>query len=424
MNRNVDPPSQQTAASVGKPRAALRFVWTHRWFALAVLAALSIGVWQAGRVLLGPAVVVDRVGRGVLVQTVVASGHVETPFRVEIGAQVTGVVAEVLVQEGQTVREGQRLIELRPEELRANLVQAEGAVAQAEARLRQLAELTLPMAREALIQTRVTLRTAQAAYDRTAELFRNGNATRVAYDEAQRALDVARTQVRTAELQEFTASPGGSDEVLARTQLAQAHATLDTARARLSYATIVSPRDGLLISRNVERGAVVQPGKTLLVLAPAGETQLVMQIDERNLGLIEIGQKAVASADAFPNRRFEAYVSFVNPAVDIARASVEVKLTVPDPPAYLRQDMTVSVDVEFARRDDALVLPARAVRDMQSGRAWILVLRDGRAVRRPVRVGIRGQSQVEILEGAGEGDLAVPVNAGVVTGQRLRPVVP
>jgi HlyD family secretion protein len=86
--------------------------------------------------------------------------------------------------------------------------------------------------------------------------------------------------------------------------------------------------------------------------------------------------------------------------------------------------MTVSVDVEFARRDDALVLPARAVRDMQSGRAWILVLRDGRAVRRPVRVGIRGQSQVEILEGAGEGDLAVPVNAGVVTGQRLRPVVP
>ncbi|MCO4052679.1 MAG: efflux RND transporter periplasmic adaptor subunit [Bosea sp.] len=424
MNRNVDPPSQQTAASVGKPRAALRFVWTHRWFALAVLAALSIGAWQAGRVLLGPAVVVDRVGRGVLVQTVVASGHVETPFRVEIGAQVTGVVAEVLVQEGQTVREGQRLIELRPEELRANLVQAEGAVAQAEARLRQLAELTLPMAREALIQTRVTLRTAQAAYDRTAELFRNGNATRVAYDEAQRALDVARTQVRTAELQEFTASPGGSDEVLARTQLAQAHATLDTARARLSYATIVSPRDGLLISRNVERGAVVQPGKTLLVLAPAGETQLVMQIDERNLGLIEIGQKAVASADAFPNRRFEAYVSFVNPAVDIARASVEVKLTVPDPPAYLRQDMTVSVDVEFARRDDALVLPARAVRDMQSGRAWILVLRDGRAVRRPVRVGIRGQSQVEILEGAGEGDLAVPVNAGVVTGQRLRPVVP
>jgi HlyD family secretion protein len=424
MNRNVDPPSQQTAASVGKPRAALRFVWTHRWFALAVLAALSIGAWQAGRVLLGPAVVVDRVGRGMLVQTVVASGHVETPFRVEIGAQVTGVVAEVLVQEGQTVREGQRLIELRPEELRANLVQAEGAVAQAEARLRQLAELTLPMAREALIQTRVTLRTAQAAYDRTAELFRNGNATRVAYDEAQRALDVARTQVRTAELQEFTASPGGSDEVLARTQLAQAHATLDTARARLSYATIVSPRDGLLISRNVERGAVVQPGKTLLVLAPAGETQLVMQIDERNLGLIEIGQKAVASADAFPNRRFEAYVSFVNPAVDIARASVEVKLTVPDPPAYLRQDMTVSVDVEFARRDDALVLPARAVRDMQSGRAWILVLRDGRAVRRPVRVGIRGQSQVEILEGAGEGDLAVPVNAGVVTGQRLRPVVP
>jgi HlyD family secretion protein len=230
--------------------------------------------------------------------------------------------------------------------------------------------------------------------------------------------------VRTAELQVFTASPGGSDEVLARTQLAQAQASLASARARLSYATIVAPRDGVLISRSVERGAVVQPGRALLILAPTGETQLVLQIDERNLGLIALGQKAVASADAFPNSRFEAVVSFVNPAVDIARASIEVKLTVPQPPPNLRQDMTVSVDIEVARREGALVLPARAVRDALSGNPWIMGLSNGRAAKRPVRVGIRGQSQVEILEGAAEGDVAVPISAGVATGQRLRPVAP
>lgn len=401
-----------------------RFLWRHRWFVLTTFAMLALGGWQAARIVIGPAVVVDHVARGDLVQTVVASGHVETPFRVEIGAQITGVVADVLVRQGQAVAEGQALIALQPQELRAGVVQAQGAVAQAEARLRQLADLTLPTARQALVQAQATMRTAQSTYERSAELFRNGNATRVAYDEAQRALDIARTQVRTAELQVFTAGPGGSDEVLARTQLDQARANLDIATVRLSYATIAAPRAGLLISRSVERGAVVQPGRALLVLAPLGETQLVIQIDERNLGLIRTGQQALVSADAFPDRLFGAVVSFINPAIDIARASVEVKLTVPDPPADLRQDMTVSVDIEVARRGATLVLPARSLRDAQSGRPWIMGVRDGRAVRQDVRTGIRGPGQIEIIEGAKEGDAAVPLNAGLVTGQRFRSLPP
>jgi HlyD family secretion protein len=391
---------------------------------LAVVIASVFGVWQAARAMIGPTVVVDQAQRGDLVQTVVASGHVETPFRVEIGSQITGAVSEVTVEEGQRVAQGQELVRLAAQELRAAVIQAEGSVAQAEARLRQLAELALPLARETLAQARATFRTAQATFDRTAELARHGNATRVALDEAQRAFDVARTQVNSAELQVFTVSRGGSDEVLARTQLDQARANLETAQARLGYATITAPRAGILISRNVERGTVAQPGRTLLVLAPAGDIQLVLQIDERNLGLITLGQEALASADAYPERKMSARVSYINPAVDIARASVEVKLVVPDPPPYLRQDMTVSVDIEVARRDNALVLPARSVRDIQSSRPWVMGVRNGRTYRQDVRIGLRGNAQVEIVEGMEPGAIAVPVNAGVVTGQRLRPVTP
>ncbi|TIP31650.1 MAG: HlyD family efflux transporter periplasmic adaptor subunit, partial [Mesorhizobium sp.] len=76
-------------------------------------------------------------------------------------------------------------------------------------------------------------------------------------------------------LQVYTSRPGGSDYVMAETALNQAEANLATAKARLGYATIRSPRDGVLITRNVERGAVVQPGTTLLVLAPSGDTELV-----------------------------------------------------------------------------------------------------------------------------------------------------
>nr|WP_272904325.1 efflux RND transporter periplasmic adaptor subunit [Xanthobacter agilis] len=384
----------------------------------------TLGAWQAGRVILGPAVVVEPVQRGDLVQTVVASGHVETPYRVEIGAQITGMVADVLVEEGQSVTHGQPLVSIAREELNAVFVQAHGAVAQAEARLRQLTELTLPVARENLAQAQALLKNAQATFDRTSELANHGNATRAALDDAQRALDQARAQVNAAQFQVYTASPGGSDDVMARTQLDQANATLEAARSRLAYATITAPRDGVLISRSVERGTIVQPGRTLLVLAPAGDTQLVVDVDERNLGMIALGQPALASADAYPNQRFAAKVTYINPGIDITRATVEVKLTVPDPPAYLRQDMTVSVDIETARSAGVLVLPRRAIRDLQSGRPWVLAIRDGRAYRQPVTLGLVGNTRIEILDGLKAGDAAIPEGAGVVIGQRVRPVLP
>ncbi|WP_370877862.1 efflux RND transporter periplasmic adaptor subunit [Xanthobacter agilis] len=399
-------------------------LWAHRWLVLVALALATLGAWQAGRVILGPAVVVEPVQRGDLVQTVVASGHVETPYRVEIGAQITGMVADVLVEEGQSVTHGQPLVSIAREELNAVFVQAHGAVAQAEARLRQLTELTLPVARENLAQAQALLKNAQATFDRTSELANHGNATRAALDDAQRALDQARAQVNAAQFQVYTASPGGSDDVMARTQLDQANATLEAARSRLAYATITAPRDGVLISRSVERGTIVQPGRTLLVLAPAGDTQLVVDVDERNLGMIALGQPALASADAYPNQRFAAKVTYINPGIDITRATVEVKLTVPDPPAYLRQDMTVSVDIETARSAGVLVLPRRAIRDLQSGRPWVLAIRDGRAYRQPVTLGLVGNTRIEILDGLKAGDAAIPEGAGVVIGQRVRPVLP
>ncbi|HZX86722.1 efflux RND transporter periplasmic adaptor subunit [Bradyrhizobium symbiodeficiens] len=411
-----------------KRRFSVASLWSgclsHKWFILVVVVLLGLGGWQSARTILGPAIVVDQVKRGHLIETVVASGHVETPFRVEIGSQLTGTVQEVLVQQGEKVTKGQPLISLESRELKASVVQAQGAVAQAEARIRQIEELTRPSADEALTQAKATLLNAQKTYDRTAQLEHNGYATRAALDDAQKTLDVARAQMRSAQFQVYTASPGGSDYVMAQTLLNQARANLDTAESRLNYATIAAPRDGVLITRSVERGTVVQPGKALLVLAPAGDSQLVLQIDERNLGRIALGQKAVASADAYPDRRFPAVITYINPGVDISRASVEVKLTVVDPPDYLRQDMTVSVDIEVAAKDDALVLPLRSVHDVLSGAPWVLGIKDGRASQRPVKIGLRGNSHVEITDGLAAGDVAIPQNSGVLTGQRLRPVLP
>lgn len=428
LRRMTQQMAQQAMALPQKDPPVFSAVWSaivaHRWFILAVTLTIGVGGWQAMRLILGPAVAVDQVRHGSLIETVVASGHVETPYRVEIGSQITGTVEEVLVREGERVTKGQPLISLESRELKAAVVQARGAVAQSEARMRQLDELTLPSAQEALTQAKANLLNAQQTFDRTSKLAQDGFATRAALDDAQKTLDVARAQMRAAEFQVYTASPGGSDYVMAQTLLNQAHANLETAESRLGYATITAPRDGVLITRAVERGSVAQPGKALLVLAPAGEVQLVLQIDERNLAKIAIGQKAVASADAYPDRRFPASITYINPGIDISRASVQVKLTVDAPPDYLRQDMTVSVDIEVAARNDTLVVPLRSVHDALSGEPWVLGIKDGRAARRPVRLGLRGNALVEILDGMTENDAAIPLNSGVLTGQHVRPVLP
>jgi HlyD family secretion protein len=145
-----------------------------------------------------------------------------------------------------------------------------------------------------------------------------------------------------------------------------------------------------------------------------------VQVDEKNLGLIEVGQKALASADAFPKDRFAAEIIYINPGVDLQRASVEVKLGVPDPPAYLRQDMTVSVDIETLRHDQTLVVPATTIRGASSGNPWVMKADGAHARHQPVKLGIMSAGKAEILEGLREGDLIFPAAAALRNGARVR----
>jgi HlyD family secretion protein len=398
-------------------------LWTLRWRILAGLAAAAVAGYLLFVWLFGPKVEVAKVVRRDVVHTVVASGRVQTPYRVEIGSQIVGTVAEVPVEQGQAVQAGQTLIALEASEAQAGVKQAEVAVAQAEARLRQLRELQLPVADQTLRQAEANLANARVQFDRNKRLYESGYVGKSVLDDSQRNLEVAQTQVDTARKQVETARPSGSDYALAVTALEQARASLQLARAKLAYTTIRAPAAGTLIARDVERGDVVQPGKVLMVLSPAGETQLVLQIDERNLAKLKLGQKALASADAYPAQKFPAELVYINPGIDAQRATVEVKLSVPDPPQYLRQDMTVSVDIEIERHADTLALAADAVHGATGPAPWVLQVKNGRAVRQAVKLGLRGEGTVEILEGLAAGDVVVPTgNPRVKAGQRVRPV--
>jgi HlyD family secretion protein len=158
-----------------------------------------------------------------------------------------------------------------------------------------------------------------------------------------------------------------------------------------------------------------------MALSPAERTEIVIDVDEKNLARLEVGQGAVVSADAFPDRHFPARVTYVNPAVNAATAAVEVKLRVLDPPSFLRQDMTVSVDILSATRRGATVIPADAVRQSSGGQAYVLMLNHGRTQRRPVRIGLTSGGIAEVLQGLEPGNLVLPSMVKVSPGQRVRP---
>ena len=420
-----DPVSPVDTPAPIEPRKPgfLAGLWRRKWLMVIVAIGLGALAYATFRYVEGTSVAVDVVKRADLIETVVASGHVESPFRVDISSQITGTVVSVAVREGETVRAGQQLILLSANELQSSALQAQAAVAQAAAQVRQLSELSLPQAIEAQNSAASSLLATQQVYDRAAALAVKGFVTRAYLDEVTRNRDVARTQVVMAAAQVRSARAGGSDFATAQASLAAAVAGSSAARSRLGYTIISAPRSGVLISRAVERGTVVTPGTSLMILSPASETQIVIQIDERNLGKIAVGQSALVSADAYPNRRFAATIAFINPGVDLARASATVKLTVPNPPAYLRQDMTVSVDIETARRRAVLSLPGGSIHDALSAAPWVMTIENDRSVRRPVRLGLQGNSRTEVLGGIDAGAHVMPVASSIAVGARVSLIV-
>jgi HlyD family secretion protein len=369
--------------------------------------ALLLILWVTFRAALGPTAPVWRAERRPLVQKVVANGRVHVPVRIRLGTQIGGVVERIPVDKGDRVQPGDLLLDLVNAELQAG-------VAQAAARLQQVRELDSKTAAEESRQAEVSLAQAERQLARIQALSDGQVIAAQQLEEAKEARDLASSRKESAMARARGNAPGGSNERLAAAQLA-------AAEARLAQTRVTAPAAGTIIERLVQPGDVVQAGQALLDMAQDGPVWLTVQPEEKNLAFLRVGQAAQASADAFPDSVFEARITRLAPAVDPARGTIEVDLLVDHPPAFLRPDMTVSIDVEVARRESALVLPAEAVRDADSA-PWVLVARHGRAQRQPVSLGLRGEGMVEITSGLREGEAAIsPAAVKIRPGARVRP---
>jgi len=390
---------------------------THSKQAL-LLVLLGLAVFFIAQKLRGPVVEVGLVEEGPIEQSIVVSGRVQAPNRIEIGSVITGRVVRVLVEEGAVVAPGQALIQLESAELQAALAQASAAEAGAAARDAGVRELTQPQAADNVAQAEAQFNFAEAELKRYRELRDKGFISDSRLQEQERQLHIAKSQLATARTGARAQDSNGVQAREATVKLQEARAARQLAIAKLAQATIRASVAGTVLVRAVEPGDIVSPEKRLLVINSRGETRLTAQIDEKNLPYLRIDQPARASSEAFPERNFAAKLYYISPGVDITRGSVEARFRVSEPPDYLRADMTVSIDIGIARKDRALTAPLDALRENGSERSVQLV-RDGRVQSVRIESGVRGSGRFEIISGVTAGDRLL-LGRGITDGSRVR----
>lgn len=386
-----------------------------RWIAACAIAGLAIGllVWT---LLAGPTRSErfgwQKVGRGNLSVSVAATGNLAPTDEVQVGSELSGLIAQVLVRNNDRVARGQPLARLDTARLEDALRQAEAALAAAQAG-------------EAV--TAATAAQAGANLDRYEQVFRlsHGNVPSKIDLEARRADDArARADVRSR-----------------RAQVAQAQAQLSEARTNLAKATIRSPVTGVVLSTDVRPGQTVaasfQAPVLFRIANDLSRMQLQVAVDEADVGGVKEGQMATFTVDAFPNRQFDARIA----RVDLGASSTDSSpagrtgstgniisyaaiLDVDNRDLLLRPGMTATATIVTEQRRNVLLVPLSAFRfgpnrfsaDRKSGSGLPSILvgrRRSAPDRGVVNVG-RGSHQIVYVRGAD----GTPVERRVLVGTR------
>ena len=366
--------------------------------------------WKLGR---ATPVETAEVQRGTLVRTVVTSGQVEAPRRTTLGPEVGGRVVSVSVEEGQHVAEGEVLLQLDDANARAAVDEAQAAVAEAQVRLSRLRNTGVRVALATEARAQADAEQAELRFARTEGLVTRG-VLPSEQDEARRARDTSAAQLRLAEAEAESASAGGGDVRLTVAALRRTQAALRSAERRLDQTTLRAPAAGSVLRRTVEQGEVVQAGQSLFEFVADGAPRLEVHPDESHLAFIRVGQPALASVEARPELTFPATVLRIAPAVDAARGTVKVELSITAPvPDFLLPGMTASVEIELARLPDVVICPAEAIEDASGAAPSVLVVADGRVTRRAITVGLRAGELYEVTNGLEPGDRVVLAATGV-----------
>ncbi len=369
------------------------------WLGGGALLLVIIGV-AATRGDNGQPVQVTAAARETITAKVSANGKIQAVAKVDISANIMGQVTRLAVKEGDVVKKGQFLMEIDPSRSKAS---AESLQANAEA-------------------ARTDMRSAEARFSQAKADFTRAEANRRAGIIAQADFEQLRTALTTAT---HTAAA-------ARRRVEQAQADLRGASVNLRYSTITSPMDGVVTARRIELGetAVIgvqnQAGTVLLTISDMSRVEAELEVDEASIPSVKLGQSAVVRIDAYPNQNFEAMVTEVGGS-PILRTNLneaikfKVKVQMKNPPPTIKPGLSAQAEISTGSRENAVAVPIQALvmKEIKAKEGeqpkpgapkeeeGVYVLEGGKAKFVPVKTGLLGELNVEVLEGLKGGERVV-----------------
>ena len=429
-----------------KRRSSEPSKWAVRWIVAGVLLFVLAGAWRllSGKLDSSPVVEVQRVKSisaasapdGIVLN---ATGYIVAAHKIELAAKVIGKVNWIGVDKGDRVKEGQVLVRLEDDEYQAQLLQAKGQLANLQAKLEEALHGSRPeevqQALANLDSAKADLDDAKVSLDRAKELIREGLTPKQSVDDAQARYDGFVHKVNSLQQAYDLVKLGPRHEQIdsLRGQVDQAKGALNYAETNLANTIIRAPVTGTILERAVEKGEFVttsfvgdRGAKGYVVsIADLNDLEVELDISQNDFAKLHAAQHGVVTTDAFPDRKYDGFIKEISPEANRQKATVQIKVKVTKPDAYLRPEMNASVafladrkpggDVSASAKPVVLA-PSASVRD-----GAVFVLLDGKAVRRAVKTGVASGTTVRIEEGlVGGEDLIVDPPAGLKDGDKVR----
>ena len=367
-----------------------------------------------------------------------ATGYIIAAHKIELASKVVGKVASINVEKGDKVKAGQVLVRLEDDEYRARMLESQGQLETLKARLAQAEHGSRPeeiaKARADVEQARADQENARVTLDRARGLVQDKVMAKQTLDDAQARYDGATAKVASLERAYELVRLGPRKEAIdaLRAQVNQAQGTLNYAQVQLDNTVIRAPIDGTILERNVEKGEFVTTGFVgdkgakgyVVSIADLHDLEVELDINQNDFAKLNPKQPGIVTTDAYPDRKYKGVIYEISPEANRQKATVQVKVKVIDPDAYLRPEMNASVAFYSNEKPGEgqvdskpiVTVPASTVRD----NAVFLVV-GGKAVRRSVKIAGTTAQGVQITEGLiGGEDLIANAPADLKDGQKVR----
>jgi len=377
-----------------------------------LLFALGLMAFTRGGTKIDPTKLA-KVEKGDLAKSVVATGKVTPIVKVEVKSKASGIVKKLYVEYGDTVKQGQLLAQLDKIEIEAQVEQSRAALAAAEANLTS-SQADFERAKVDAEGPDVPMN--KRAYDRAQSMAKDGVVSASALDDAQKNYDMSVNKQNVSKAQVTVLK---AKIAQAQAQVAQDQANLKQLEEQLSYTDVVSPMNGIVLSRDVEVGDAVSSilvlGSSATLVMTIGDTSEVYvkgKVDESDIGKVYLGQPARIKVESFKDKTFNGKVTKISP-MGVEKDNVttfEVRVSINNPGGELKAEMTANAEIILDEHKNVLQIPEGAIMYDKDKKASVEIpdskQKDGKK-KIPVEIGISNGAKTELLKGLKEGDQVV-----------------